>query len=259
MDQQWSGDRAAATARVYAFVEPARADAVVRAVRARLVSLQSTGILRSARLHCAAVRAEDWSESWKRFFRPLKVAEGLYVVPPWESAFRPPGEAASLSIDPGMAFGTGQHATTKLALRLSLPHLNGATMLDVGCGSGILALAGALKGAKVYACDRDPIAVSATRLNFKRNSLNVMAVRRASGVPASFPIASLIVANITGDVLAALAGRFASHLKTGGVVVTSGITRRTSEIFCAAFAAAGLRLVRRRSAGEWLAYVHLRA
>lgn len=224
---------------------------LARARRLRLVSR----VLRSS----ATVDDADWATGWKRHFRPHKVAPRTYVVPSWERRFSPPRGSRAIVLDPGMAFGTGLHPTTKLALALALPRIGaGAVVFDVGCGSGILAIAAAQRGARVYACDVDPIAVAATRKNFKANGLRAARVARASGIPPSFGRASLVIANITADVLAPLAPRFRAALEPGGSLVTSGVTRRGKRTLLKAFERAGLRRREERTRGEWFAFVHER-
>jgi ribosomal protein L11 methyltransferase len=242
------------------YVPESRAQAVARRVTVSLASARRQGLLRSARRSSATVRDEDWASGWKRFYKPSKLADGLYVVPSWRKDFRPPRGARTIQLDPGMAFGTGQHATTRTALLLLLDHVKaGKAMLDIGCGSGVLGLAAAQRGAKVYACDIDPIATAATRENFRTNGLRAAAVKRASGVPSGFPRAPLIVANITADALVPLAKAFASKLSLGGALVTSGVTSRGRAAVLKAFSAAGLRLTEERKSGEWLSHVHVRA
>src|SRR4029077_13686238 len=110
----------------------------------------------------AVVRDEEWAESWKRFYRPFRIAPHLYIAPPWEAGYRAPRGARILWMDPGMAFGTGQHPTTASALRLLMPLVRkGGAMIDIGCGSGILGIAAAQLGARVFASDRDRVAVEA--------------------------------------------------------------------------------------------------
>jgi ribosomal protein L11 methyltransferase len=160
-------------------------------------------------------------------------------------------------MDPGMAFGTGQHPTTALALRLLLPLVRPArTVIDVGCGSGILGIAAGLAGAHVWACDVDPIAVSAARANFRANGLKAMSLRRFDGVPAAFGRARLVVANITAEVLVKFAARLAGCLSRGGTLVTSGVTKRGRASVLTTFAGAGLRLHAERQSGEWFAFAH---
>jgi ribosomal protein L11 methyltransferase len=242
---------------VSAYVPQSRAASATRALSSALGRARRQGLLRLARRSSAIVRDEDWATSWKRFYRPSKLADGLYVVPSWHSGFRPPRGARTIQLDPGMAFGTGQHATTKMALQLLLPRVRASQpMLDIGCGSGILGMAAAQRGAKVFACDVDPIAVSAARDNFRVNGLRAAAVRRATGVPDSFPRAPLIAANITADVLAPLAVAFAKNLTREGAIVTSGVTKRGRTLMLNAFSDAKLRLVDERKSGEWLSFVH---
>jgi ribosomal protein L11 methyltransferase len=252
--EQREGARAVAAS---AYVHVKRAPRALRVLRARLRALQRDGILRAAAVAHAAVHDEDWSQTWKRYFRPFEIARGLHVVPPWESQLGAPSGAQALLVDPGMAFGTGQHATTRLAVRLLLPLVKPRdVVIDAGCGSGIVGMAAALRGASVYAFDNDAIAVAATRLNFERNDLRPAAVARADRIPATFPKADIIVANITSETLQEFAPDLTAHLKPGGRLVTSGITARNRLATLFAFARAGLAFVEERRGGEWFAYLH---
>lgn len=248
----------AVTAGVYVRVRVA--PPLLQALRARVRELRHEGVLRDAVVRHAEIREEDWSRTWRRSFRPFAVARGLYVTPPWDSKFTPPRGARTLVLDPGMAFGTGLHATTRLAVRLLLPLVKPHdVVIDAGCGSGILGLAAALRGTRVYAFDDDAIAVAATRRNFKNNRLRPAAVARADRIPAAFPKADCIVANITGQTLQELAWDFAAHLKPGGRLVCSGISARYRLATLFAFARIGLAFEEERRSGEWFAYVHRRA
>jgi len=132
------------------------------------------------------------------------------------------------------------------------------TVLDLGCGGGIATIFAAQRGASVYAFDEDPVAVSASRLNFKRNRVQA-AIARADRIPAQFPNADIIVANLTGELLARLASHLAAHLKRGGHLVTSGVTARSRLSTLFAFERAGLTFVEERSSAEWFAYVHVKS
>ena len=244
---------------VSAYVPLARAARASALLGAALARARRMGLLASARRSSATVRDEDWATSWKRYYRPSKLADGLYVVPPWRRDFCAPRGTQVIELDPGMAFGTGQHPTTKMALQLLLPHAcAGKPMLDIGCGSGILGLAAAQRGARVYASDVDPIAVSATRENFRKNRMRAAAVKRAAGVPAAFPRAQLVAANITADVLTALAPALSRALVRGGILVTSGVTKRGRAPMLSALRAAGLRVLDERRSGEWIAHAHVK-
>ena len=244
---------------VSVYVPENLARSAIRRVAAALAVARRQGLLRTARRSSAVVRDADWATGWKRFYKPSKLADHLYVVPSWRDDFAPPRGARSIRLDPGMAFGTGQHATTRGALALMLPYVRaGSAMIDVGCGSGILGLAAAQRGADVFACDVDQIAVAATRANFRANGLRAAAIRRGAGVPGEFPRAPLIVANITADILAPLGRAFAAKLTRGGALVTSGVTKRGRALVLGSFASAGLRLVEERRSGEWLTHAHVK-
>jgi len=238
-----------------AYVPNEHASRALSELRAALRALQRDGILRTAVLRHALLRDEDWSQTWKRHFRPFRAAKELDVVPSWEAKNRPRG-AQVLLLDPGMAFGTGQHATTRLALALQLELVKPrAVLIDAGSGSGILGIAAAMRGASVYAFDEDPLAVAAGRRNFKRNRVQAT-IARADRIPRAFPKADIIVANLTGELLQSLAAHLAAHLKHGGHLVTSGITARSRLATLVAFSRAGLMFVEERRSGDWFAYVH---
>ena len=148
-----------------------------------------------------------WEDGWRSFHRPVRIGP-LWIGPPWEG---PPADALAVSIDPGRAFGTGAHATTRLAVEL-LVELAPASLLDAGCGSGVLSLAALKLGWKpVYALDDDPAAVEAARVNARRNHL-WLDVRRVDVLSELLPGARVTVANIAGRSLTLLAPRLASPL-----------------------------------------------
>lgn len=153
-------------------------------------------------------RVEDgWEERWKEFHRPVRVGP-LWVGPPWEE---PDGNAIAVVIDPGLAFGTGAHPTTRLCLELLLG-LESDALLDLGCGSGVLSVAAAKLGfAPVLALDLDGAAVDATRANAEQNGVRVEA-RRADVLNDPLPAAAVAVANIALPVVEAVAGRLDASL-----------------------------------------------
>jgi ribosomal protein L11 methyltransferase len=155
---------------------------------------------------------DDWADRWRTFHAPVR-AGPFWVGPTWEGA---PADAIPMVIDPGLAFGTGAHATTRLCLEL-LPALARGGLLDVGCGSGVLSVAAAKLGfAPVHAVDDDPLAVETTRANAERNGADV-AARVADARSAALPAADVVVANIALAVVEALAPRIeASEFVTSG-------------------------------------------
>jgi ribosomal protein L11 methyltransferase len=230
------------------------AHAVTRAVREALTAALLRDVIV---LSPVLVRDEDWAESWKQFYKPFRIAPGWFIAPSWETEFVAPGRARTLRLDPGMAFGTGQHPTTRAALQFVLEHVRPrVVILDIGCGSGILGIAAAMCGARVFACDIDPIAVAAARANFRVNGVRATSVRRCDGPPAKFPKAQIVTANITADALVRLAPALAASLAPNGVLISAGIHRAGRDDVLRRFAAQGLRRVSERRSGEWSAFVH---
>jgi ribosomal protein L11 methyltransferase len=191
---------------------------------------------------------DDWSERWKDFHRPLMLGDRLAVRPPWEA---PLGAAIELVIDPAQAFGTGAHATTRLCLELllDLPDAAGP-LLDLGCGSGVLAIAAAKRGfAPVIAADFDPLSVEATRANAEVNGV-ALDVRRVDLRHDPIPAAPIVLANLLRPLLLDYAARLAEPPTT---LIASGLLVDEADVVAAAFARHGLRERDRRERGEWAA------
>ena len=163
--------------------------------------------------------SEGWEERWREFHHGVLVGS-LWVGPPWE---RPPDGVVAVVIEPGRAFGTGAHPTTRLCLEL-MAELPRGSLLDVGCGSGVLAVAAAKLGhAPVSAVDSDPVAVEVTVANAAANGVDIHA-RVADALVSDFPDAETTVANLTLDAVRALAPRVASRLVTSGYLVSDELT-----------------------------------
>jgi len=167
---------------------------------------------------------KDWSQEWKQHFQPLKCGNRLWICPSWIAP--PDPNAVNLSLDPGLAFGTGSHPTTHLCLRwLDQQDLKGKIVIDYGCGSGILGIAALLLGAKqVIAVDNDPQALLASRDNAQRN--NIVASRLRTYLPDDVPAticADVMVANILASPLISLAPKLCAMTKPKGLLCLAGL------------------------------------
>ncbi|MFV0439457.1 MAG: 50S ribosomal protein L11 methyltransferase [Desulfopila sp.] len=207
----------------------------------------------------AFVEDEDWSSNWKKHFTPFAVSPGLIIKPTWET-YRSGATEKVIEMDPGMAFGTGHHATTSLCLDFLREVLEKepGPVLDVGTGTGILAMAAALFGApSVLAIDNDPEAVSAARVNVVHNGLEdrvSVAITPLEAVAGSY---RLVVANIIFDALCDMAPALARLTAGGGSLVLSGILQgQQVDTLVAVYGEAGLVVAGRRDRAEWAA-LHL--
>jgi ribosomal protein L11 methyltransferase len=201
---------------------------------------------------------ERWRDSWKRYFRPRRIGRRLLVRPSWAACRAKAGDTV-IEIDPGMAFGTGQHPTTAMCLRALEESVRpGDGVLDVGTGSGILAVAAAKLGARrVLALDIDPQAVKAARENAAANAVaDVVEVREGTlsdGV--SGERFDLIVANISGLTIDRLAASLAGALRDGGALIVSGFLEDAVGGLSRVLAETGLEVGRAQADGVWRAMV----
>ena len=234
--------------------------ATVDEVRAALGHLQVFELRPIGELETRVVHESDWAHAWKRHFPVLRVGRHLVIRPTWRRHRRKPGDVV-LGLDPGMAFGTGLHPSTRLCLAAleglaGAAGLDGRRVLDVGCGSGILSLAAAKLGAgSVLGVDTDPIAIEATVANARRNRVVRRVRARLGSVPTREEPFDVVLANLIASILLALAAELAAELRPGGVLVASGIFLDREPEVRGGFEAAGLRIAARGAEGDWVALV----
>jgi ribosomal protein L11 methyltransferase len=199
------------------------------------------------------VAEENWADAWKQYFKPQRIGDRFVVKPTWEP-FTPTGDDLVIEIDPGMAFGTGLHATTRLCLRALEKRVTpDMTVADIGTGSGILAVGAALLGASyVEATDIDPLAVRIARENVAVNHMeDRVTVDEASSTPAG-PF-QLVVANILADVILAMTFDLYDSLVPEGILIASGIIESRAEDVRRGLEFAEFKILQTDSDGEWVA------
>ncbi len=211
-----------------------------------------------------SVNTEDWAQSWKTYFKPLRVGKRLYIVPTWEEAAITDNDLI-IRIDPGMAFGTGGHETTRLCLELleqvmdESPLLSIPSLLDLGTGSGILAMAAILLGAgRVLALDIDADAINVARENIALNEMDELIECGTTSLESITEKFDIIMANILAEELVRLAQELSSHLEPGGFLILSGILAEKEELVRRGFSDMPLVYKHTAHAGEWVALLYTR-
>jgi ribosomal protein L11 methyltransferase len=198
------------------------------------------------------VEAHDWLGEWKKSWQPSRVGERFVVAPPW-SEVENAADKIVIRIEPGMAFGTGTHETTQLCLEAIEKHFDGVSFLDVGTGTGLLAIAAAKlnQSARVEACDTDADAVSIAEENARLNGVGDRISFRVGSVDEQTASADFVCANLTADVIVPLLPALMGA--TCGRLVLSGILETQTDIMRDALARLGVNDYETRGAGEWIA------
>lgn len=230
---------------------------------AELKEQDESGFYGSLKMNVSPVRSEDWENNWKQYYKPFPVGNRLFVCPSWEQANVPEGRTL-LTMDPASSFGTGSHATTRMCMeQLDALSLDGAKVLDVGCGSGILACTALLLGGKhALACDIEENAMRVTAENMDKNGLSGLRYSTRCGDLLSDPALrqelkengpyDVILANIVADVLIAMASYLPGWLARGGHLILSGIIDTRAEEVRQAFRQANMVIVNEIARDGWV-------
>lgn len=203
-------------------------------------------------------KAEDWVNNWKQYFHPMPIGEKLLIRPTWEDEYDAKGRKV-LHIEPGLAFGTGSHPTTKLCLETLEKYIDeNSTVLDIGCGSGILSIASLLLGAKsAFGVDIDSLAVKTAMANAEENGFDESKFKAVKGnlsdkVNGKY---SVIVANIVADIIMEFNKEVGKFLEDDGVYITGGIIESREDEVLLSFAQNGFEVKERFEEKGWLVFV----
>lgn len=209
------------------------------------------------KIYIREIKEEDWATAWQAYYKPLNIGKRFFIKPSWEEAAADPGRIM-LELDPGMAFGCGNHPTTTMCLELMENLIaGGEEVCDVGTGSGILAIAAAKLGAaSVTAIDLDETAVKVAKENVRINdAADKVRVIHGNLLDHYRGCPDLMIANIIADVIIKLAADAYQLLKPGGSFITSGIIKERAEEVLEAVTLNGFKLKERMTEGEWVAYL----
>ncbi|MEK6288113.1 MAG: 50S ribosomal protein L11 methyltransferase [Acidobacteriota bacterium] len=238
------------------------ADDIKRGVEAEFARTGRRDALSSCSI--SPVPEQDWMQKWKEGFEAVEIGSRLVVAPSWKLPDKSEGRVV-IQIDPGMAFGTGTHETTRLCLEAIERYWHGGSLLDVGTGTGILAIAAAAlaAGSRVVAIDVDPQAVGVARENVAINgvsgSIELIEGQPGHDLGLTGQAFDVVVANLTAEVIVALMAELAGCLAPEGLMILSGVLSELAEDVELSLGAAGCRVIERRHAGEWCALIARRA
>ena len=216
----------------------------------------SVGI-KDYKIDIADCLTEDWQNNWKQYYHPMPIGKKLLIRPLWENEFDAQGRKV-LNIEPGLAFGTGSHPTTKLCLETLEDYIkDDSTVLDIGCGSGILSIASVLLGAKsTLGVDIDSLAVKTAVKNAEENNFDENRIKFIKGdlsdkVSGKF---SVVVANIVADIIIRFNSLVGDFIEDGGIYITGGIIENREEDVLSSFAENGFEVLERREESGWLVF-----
>ena len=205
------------------------------------------GLVKSEELH-----EEDWANNWKKYYKPSKIGEIIVVKPIWEDYSKKDGEIV-IDLDPGMAFGTGEHETTRMCIQALEKYVKkDSVIFDVGCGSGILAIAAAKLGAKKsIGVDLDPVAVESAKENVAYNNVNNIEILEGNLLDVVKGKADIVVANIIAEIICILTEDVSKAINQGGYFITSGIIHDRVEMVTTKLEECGFEVIKINKDGEW--------
>lgn len=248
-------------------VEP---DMLIEDIKSRIKELQKFMPVSMPRITYSVENDADWKDKWKENFKPFRIADNIIVKPTWEETPRDACENdIVIEIDPSSAFGTGTHETTKLCILSLKDYITPKTkILDVGCGSGILAISALLCGAESALClDIDPAAVNATVDNARKNNISPDRLKAIYANILEYgdilkkdcdELFDIAVANILADVIVPLAGHIGKFIKSNGIFISSGILAEKADEVCEALVKNSFKILKKSTLGEWVSFAAIK-
>ena len=235
------------------FAEEDNIEEVLKYINEKMEELKELGIDTGlAKVESEKMYEEDWANNWKKYYKPTKIGGRIVVKPIWEE-YSPNGDELVLELDPGMAFGTGTHETTRMCIQALDKYVKeDSTVFDVGCGSGILAIAAAKLGAKkAVGVDLDPVAVESAKENVGFNNLENIEILYGNLVEVIDGKADIVVANIIAEVICILTEDVKRVLKEDGYFITSGIIHDRVDMVTSKLVETGFEVMEINKDGEW--------
>lgn len=201
------------------------------------------------------VNEEEWATAWKKYYKPVKISEKITITPTWEDYSPVSSDEIIIELDPGMAFGTGTHPTTVLSIQALEKYVQpGQTIIDVGTGSGVLSIAGALLGAnQIYAYDLDEVAVKSAKINSKLNKVDDRIACKQNNLLTNVTHQpDIIVANILAEIILRFVTEAYQLLKPGGIFITSGIIQAKKQSVKDALTETGFEILEVNQMEDWV-------
>ena len=235
------------------FAEEDNIDNIVKYIEEKLLELKEMGFnLGDYKVEIEKMHEEDWANTWKQYYKPTKVGDKIVVKPIWEE-YEPKEEELLVVLDPGMAFGTGPHETTRMCIQALEKYVKkDSVVFDVGCGSGILAISAAKLGAKkAVGVDLDPVAVESSLENIKYNNLDNIEILHGNLLDVIEGKADIVVANIIAEVICILTEDVSKAINPGGYFITSGIIHDRVDMVTNKLEECGFTVEKINKDGEW--------
>lgn len=226
---------------------------VVSFVKERLEDIKKLGInIGKGKVEVQEMKEEDWANTWKKYYKPFRIGNSIIIKPIWEEYEEKEGDLV-VELDPGMAFGTGDHETTNMCIRALEKYVKkDSTVFDVGCGSGILAIAAAKLGAKkAVGVDLDPVAVESAKENVGYNNLDNIEILEGNLIDVIDGKADIVVANILAEIICILTQDVSRVLNRGGYFITSGIIHDRVDMVTSKLEECGFEVESVNKDGEW--------